>query len=89
LKNNVQSIENQLKNLLSNSFKHASRMLSMKPPKDSHSITPSLPTIKNNLEWMKDLSLLEFLGSVGRVARVSAMLARDRSAHDPVSSAEK
>ncbi|KAA1097790.1 tyrosyl-tRNA synthetase [Puccinia graminis f. sp. tritici] len=77
LKNNVQSIEKQLEKLLSNSFKHASNMLSMKPQIDSHSITPSLPTIKNNLEWMKDLSLLEFLGSVGRVARVSAMLARD------------
>jgi hypothetical protein len=39
--------------------------------------------IKNNLEWTQDLPLLEFLGSVGRVARVSTMLARDRLVTDP------
>ncbi|KIS70037.1 putative tyrosyl-tRNA synthetase [Mycosarcoma maydis] len=31
----------------------------------------------NNYEWMKDVSLLDFLGGVGRHARLTQMLARD------------
>ncbi|OAV90318.1 hypothetical protein PTTG_07346 [Puccinia triticina 1-1 BBBD Race 1] len=77
LKTNLQSIENQLKTLLSNCLKHASTALSINHPPNRHPINPLLPMIKNNLEWTKDLPLLEFLGSVGRVARVSTMLARD------------
>lgn len=78
LKSNLQSIHNQLDQLLSISFKHASSTLfSVKNTPDSQPITPSLPIIKNNLEWTQHLPLLEFLGSVGRIARVSTMLARD------------
>ncbi|PLW56618.1 hypothetical protein PCANC_01457 [Puccinia coronata f. sp. avenae] len=77
LKTNVQSIENQLRKLLSTSLQHAASISSKKTTTGCQSIAPSLPMIKNNLEWTQDLPLLEFLGSVGRVARVSTMLARD------------
>ena len=41
--------------------------------------------VVNNLDWFRDVSLLEFLGSTGRLARVPAMLAREsvRSRLDP------
>ncbi|KNZ61625.1 tyrosine--tRNA ligase [Puccinia sorghi] len=78
LKSNLQSIHNQLDNLLSISFKHASNtLLTVKNTLDSQPITPSIPIIKNNLEWTENLTLLEFLESVGRIARASTMLARD------------
>ncbi|TPX35990.1 tyrosine---tRNA ligase [Synchytrium microbalum] len=33
--------------------------------------------VLNNLDWFKDMKLLEFLGFAGRQARISTMLARD------------
>lgn len=34
--------------------------------------------VVNNLEWTKGVGLLEFLRTVGKMARVNVMLARDR-----------
>lgn len=39
--------------------------------------------VLNNLDWFQGVSLLEFLRTVGKMARVSTMLARDRSALSP------
>ena len=39
------------------------------------------PNILNNLNWLKDLNLLEFLRTVGFHSRVNAMLARERSVY--------
>ena len=36
--------------------------------------------IANNLEWLKDMSLLDFLSGPGKGARVSTMLSRERRA---------
>lgn len=35
-------------------------------------------SVVNNLEWTRDVSLLDFLRSVGKMARVNVMMARDR-----------
>lgn len=34
--------------------------------------------VLNNLEWTKGVGLLDFLRTVGKMARVNVMLARDR-----------
>lgn len=47
------------------------------PPSNTR-IAP--PNIQNNLTWLKDLNLLEFLRTVGFHSRVNTMLARDRYA---------
>lgn len=36
------------------------------------------PKVVNNEDWLKGMGALEFLGDVGRYARVSQMLARER-----------
>ncbi len=36
------------------------------------------PNVQNNLTWLKDLNLLEFLRTVGFHSRVNTMLARER-----------
>ncbi|KAI7933837.1 hypothetical protein MJO29_016675 [Puccinia striiformis f. sp. tritici] len=69
---NLQSIHNQLTKLIENSFIHLSSQNIQSSQQDA-----TLPIIKNNLEWTKDLKLLDFLNSVGKVSRVSSMLARD------------
>jgi tyrosyl-tRNA synthetase len=34
--------------------------------------------IENNMKWIGGMSLLEFLSKVGKMARVSTMLSRER-----------
>lgn len=41
----------------------------------------SPPQVLNNLEWFKDMGLLQFLRTVGINARVNTMLARERYAN--------
>lgn len=77
LETNLRSIEGQLEKLLSTALNHIHNVLSNHGSSRGDSSHQSQPMIKNNLEWIKDLSLLEFLGSVGKIARVSTMLARD------------
>lgn len=36
------------------------------------------PNVQNNLTWLKELNLLEFLRTVGFHSRVNTMLARER-----------
>lgn len=36
------------------------------------------PKVLNNIDWFKDMSAMEFIGDVGRYARVTQMLARER-----------
>jgi len=43
------------------------------------STTLAQPHIVNNLDWLKELNLLEFLRTTGIHFRVNHMLARDRS----------
>lgn len=43
------------------------------------SITFSQPQVVNNLDWLKELNLLDFLRTTGIHFRVNHMLARDRS----------
>ena len=40
------------------------------------------PQVLNNLEWFKDMGLLQFLRTVGINARVNVMLARERCAQN-------
>jgi len=36
------------------------------------------PKVLNNLDWIQEISLLEFLRTVGKGAKVQTMLNRDR-----------
>jgi tyrosyl-tRNA synthetase len=45
--------------------------------------TPAQIQVVNNLDWLKELNLLDFLRSTGIHFRVNHMLARDRSAALP------
>jgi len=35
-------------------------------------------TVTNNIDWLGQMSLIDFLGSVGKGARISTMLSRER-----------
>jgi tyrosyl-tRNA synthetase len=43
------------------------------PPRASH-----LPLIMNNIDWFKNLGVLEFMRVAGTAARVNSMIARER-----------
>ncbi|MBW0471279.1 hypothetical protein O181_010994 [Austropuccinia psidii MF-1] len=75
LESNLSSISHQITRLISSSLAHAVGLQNA----DNHSSPShcSPPAIKNNLEWTKDITLLDFLSSVGKKARISSMLARD------------
>lgn len=45
--------------------------------------------VVNNQDWLKDVTLLDFLRTVGKRARVSTMLARERCACSPPSRSSK
>ncbi|KAJ3135050.1 tyrosyl-tRNA synthetase [Physocladia obscura] len=66
---NVSAISKQVERILSNASESAATSASSGP----------LPVarILNNNSWLSSLSLLDFMSSVGRVSRVSIMLARD------------
>jgi len=38
------------------------------------------PLVMNNIEWFKDLGVLEFMRVAGTTARVNSMIARERQA---------
>lgn len=38
------------------------------------------PRVMNNIEWFKNLGVLEFMRDVGTAARVNSMIARERQA---------
>ena len=40
--------------------------------------------VVNNLDWTKDVSLIDFLRTVGKMARVNVMMARDRYVPFPI-----
>lgn len=76
---NLDALHQQINHILASALRHAQTRL--QPTCDSTTRTKALiplPSVKNNMEWLSDLTLLEFLNSVGKSARVSSMLARDR-----------
>ncbi|KAI9013139.1 tyrosine-tRNA ligase [Gaertneriomyces semiglobifer] len=71
LQKNMTAIHTQLNTVFSNAKDYISR-------RQQHSSTALKPIrIINNLDWFKNMTVLDFLGNVGRMARVSAMLAKD------------
>ncbi|PWZ02060.1 Nucleotidylyl transferase, partial [Testicularia cyperi] len=69
LQHNVDGITRQLHSFFGNN-----------PPTETEPQPPRLgmrAILLNNLDWMKGVSLLEFLGTVGRHARLTHMLARE------------
>ncbi|KAJ3332414.1 tyrosyl-tRNA synthetase, partial [Kappamyces sp. JEL0680] len=66
---NSQAIQTQLLSLFRNAAGYLER-------RKLH-IDPSCVQTLDNLDWVQGMGILEFLGTVGRRARVSAMLARD------------
>jgi tyrosyl-tRNA synthetase len=83
LDNNINSIGNQLDLLFTNAKHYANRkgIEIDKPVK-----------ILNNRDWFKDMLLLDFIGNIGRHARVNSMMAKDsvksRMDNDGISYAE-
>jgi tyrosyl-tRNA synthetase len=67
IKTNTNSIHNQLGHI----FDRISDYCTFK---DIHLDIQSRLSIKNNLDWVGNLSLIDFLSSVGRRARVSSMV---------------
>ncbi|KAM5531682.1 hypothetical protein V8D89_014671 [Ganoderma adspersum] len=56
-------------------FQRATEYAEKRLPSSSTPILP--PNVQNNLNWLKDLNLLEFLRTVGFHSRVNTMLARE------------
>nr|KAJ3419699.1 tyrosyl-tRNA synthetase [Polyrhizophydium stewartii] len=73
LDTNVAAIEAQIKSVLDNAAKYAAKRL------PQGSARPDLlpARIVNNRDWFQAMTILEFIGHVGRRARISSMLARD------------
>ncbi|KAI0630279.1 hypothetical protein C8Q77DRAFT_1064433 [Trametes polyzona] len=63
-------------------FEGAMKYATKRVPQSITSIHP--PNVQNNLTWLKDLNLLEFLRTVGFHSRVNTMLARERHVLDTV-----
>ncbi|KAI8917561.1 tyrosine-tRNA ligase [Powellomyces hirtus] len=73
LNKNVRGIDAQIRKIFSNGQKYiVSREANGVP---EHLIRPV--KVMNNMDWLQGLTLLDFLGDVGRMARVSIMLSRD------------
>ncbi|KAH9858803.1 hypothetical protein C2E23DRAFT_718187 [Lenzites betulinus] len=56
-------------------FEGAMKYATKRVPSSSTPIHP--PNVQNNLSWLKDLNLLQFLRTVGFYSRVNTMLARE------------
>lgn len=70
LKTNVAGIEGQIHRLFSNGAKYAE--------KRGFTETAYLtPKVLNNYSWFNSMTVIDFLGSVGRYARVNTMLAKE------------
>jgi tyrosyl-tRNA synthetase len=65
---NSDSIKTQLEKLFSNAIPYANRR---------GFSTPNPIQFVNNLEWFKEISLLEFISNVGRHFRVNSMVAKE------------
>lgn len=74
LNSNIRRITAQVERF----FTRAEEYISRREPK-SRSPTGSYE-ILNNMDWTRDVTLLDFLRSVGKMSRVNVMLARDRYA---------
>lgn len=59
-------------------FERASDYMGKRMPPPTPSYTP--PLVMNNIEWFKNLGVLEFMRVVGTTARVNSMVARERQA---------
>lgn len=59
-------------------FERASDYMSKRIPSPTASYAP--PLVMNNIEWFKNLGVLEFMRVVGTTARVNSMIARERQA---------
>ncbi len=57
-------------------FERASDYTGKRTPSPRASYTP--PLVMNNIEWFKNLGVLEFMRIVGTAARVNSMIARER-----------
>ncbi|EGG09300.1 uncharacterized protein MELLADRAFT_77170, partial [Melampsora larici-populina 98AG31] len=75
---NVECLHKQVNKILDSALKHAqTRVRHTDDHQDSKSPQIWLHRVKNNMEWLSGLTLLDFLGSVGKIARIASMLARD------------
>jgi len=72
LQTNISHITAQIHRFFENGSCYAERRGWLKNESEQYT-----PKVLNNIEWFKGMSALEFLGDVGRYARVSQMLARE------------
>ncbi|CAO3673440.1 unnamed protein product [Umbelopsis vinacea] len=72
LDTNISHITTQIHRFFENGSSYAKRRGWLKDESNQYT-----PKVLNNIEWFKGMSALEFLGDVGRYARVSQMLARE------------
>lgn len=57
-------------------FERACDYVGKRMPSQRASYTP--PRVMNNIEWFKNLGVLEFMRVAGTAARVNSMIARER-----------
>ncbi|KAH9815103.1 hypothetical protein DFH28DRAFT_968738 [Melampsora americana] len=75
---NVECLHIQVNKILDSALKHAqTRIHQTRPHQDCKPSQIWPHSVKNNMEWLSSLTLLDFLGSTGKVARIASMLARD------------
>lgn len=74
LNSNIRSITTQVEQFFTRAQEYISRReTKSRAPVGSYEVL-------NNMNWTRDVTLLDFLRSVGKMSRVNVMLARDRCA---------
>ncbi|TFY65347.1 hypothetical protein EVJ58_g2026 [Rhodofomes roseus] len=71
VEDNVTSLSDAIQRFFAGAMEYARKRL---PPSETQL---SLPDVRNNLHWFKDMGLLEFLRTVGIYHRVNNMMARE------------
>lgn len=77
LEENVAGIEKQIRQFLSRGEDYASRR--------GYPQSAKTPKVLNNYDWFSQMTALDFLGDIGRYARVNSMLAKERYCYSETS----
>ncbi|KAG5460568.1 MAG: tyrosyl-tRNA synthetase [Olpidium bornovanus] len=77
LERNVDCIRSQLDKLLSTAAVYAANRPAGRQRDDADSKVDAKPVVLNNLDWFASIPVLDFLGGIGRHARINSMLDRE------------
>ncbi|KAJ3092015.1 tyrosyl-tRNA synthetase [Quaeritorhiza haematococci] len=79
LTRNTDAIDQQIRKIFENGSKYIDKRLtsSMASSGDWNPASTKPVLVRNNLEWFRNMSILDFIGDTGRFARVGPMLSRE------------